>query len=175
MSNPAGGLGGAVSLPAGPEQSPGGGSGGKAPEKILNFSSEITIETLIFIPTPQLAFQWCIKERDSCYFDEYWHPGVARVTIILYQKYLIKTKQNKTKNIAFFFPKPSLGAHTIHGLSFVLRTPLAYFFGIFSPIKMKFGQILVCCMKNVSNMFLVQSWRLETSSRPFYDFIETTI
>ena len=30
---------------------------GKAPEKILNFSSEIPIETLIFIPTPQLAFQ----------------------------------------------------------------------------------------------------------------------
>ena len=57
MSNPAGGLGDAVSSPAGPGQSPGGGSGGKAPEKFLNFSSEIPIETLIFIPTPQLAFQ----------------------------------------------------------------------------------------------------------------------
>ena len=57
MSNPAVGLWGAVSPPVGPGQSPGGGSGGKAPEKNLNFSSEIPIETLIFIPAPQLAFQ----------------------------------------------------------------------------------------------------------------------
>ena len=67
--------------------------------------------------------QWCINERDSRYFDEYWHPGVARVTIILYQKYLIKTKQDKKH--CFFSPKPSLGAHTAHGLSFGLRTPLS--------------------------------------------------
>ena len=40
---------------------------------------------------------------------------------------------------------------------------------------MKFGQILVCCMTNISNMFLAQCWRLETSSRPFYDFIKTAI
>ena len=56
-AQPSWGSGGAVSPPAGPSQSPGEGSGGKAPEKILNFSSEIPIETLIFIPTPQLAFQ----------------------------------------------------------------------------------------------------------------------
>ena len=36
---------------------------------------------------------------------------------------------------------------------------------------MKFGQILVCCMTNISNMFLDECWRLETSSRLFYDFI----
>ena len=40
---------------------------------------------------------------------------------------------------------------------------------------MKLGQILVCCMTNISNMFLAQCWRLETSSRPFYDFIKMTI
>ena len=51
----------------------------------------------------------------------------------------------------------------------------AYFFRILSPIKMKFGQILVCCMKNISKMFLAQCWRLETSSRFFYDSIKTTI
>ena len=51
----------------------------------------------------------------------------------------------------------------------------AYFFGILSAIKMKFRQILVCCMTNISNMFLVQYRRLETSSRPFCDFIKTTI
>ena len=43
----------------------------------------------------------------------------------------------------------------------------AYFFWILSPIKMKFGQILVCCMKNISNMFLADCWRLETSCRLF--------
>ena len=51
----------------------------------------------------------------------------------------------------------------------------AYFFWILSPIKMKFGQILVCSMTNISNMFLTECWRLETSSRLFYDFIKMTI
>ena len=50
----------------------------------------------------------------------------------------------------------------------------AYFFLILSTTKMKFGQVLVCCMTNISNIFLIQWWRLETSSRPFYDFIEMT-
>ena len=39
---------------------------------------------------------------------------------------------------------------------------------------MKYGEILVCCMANISNMFLVECWRLETSSRFFYDFIQMT-
>ena len=51
----------------------------------------------------------------------------------------------------------------------------AYFFWILRPIKMKFGQILVCCVTNISNMFLTECWRLETSSRLFYDFIKMTI
>ena len=51
----------------------------------------------------------------------------------------------------------------------------AYFFWILSPIKTKFGQVLVCCMTNISNMFLAECWRLETSSRFFYDFIKMTI
>ena len=40
---------------------------------------------------------------------------------------------------------------------------------------MKFGQILVCCMINISNMLLTEHWRLETKSRPFYGFIKMTI
>ena len=36
---------------------------------------------------------------------------------------------------------------------------------------MKLGQILVCCMTNIYNMFLAQCCRMETSSSPFYDFI----
>ena len=47
----------------------------------------------------------------------------------------------------------------------------AYFFWILSPIKMKFSQILVCCMTNISKMILAECWRLKTSSRLFYDFI----
>ena len=39
---------------------------------------------------------------------------------------------------------------------------------------MKFGQILVCCMVDILNMLLAQCWRLETSPRPFYDFIKMT-
>ena len=50
-----------------------------------------------------------------------------------------------------------------------------YFFWILSPVKIKFGQIVVCFMKNISNMFLAECWRLETSSRLFFDFIKMTI
>ena len=35
---------------------------------------------------------------------------------------------------------------------------------------MKSGLILVCCMTDISNMFLAECWRMETSSRLFYDF-----
>ena len=55
--------------------------------------------------------------------------------------------------------------------SLVASYTYAYLFWILSPIKIKFGQILVCCMIKISNMFLDECWRLETSSRLFYDFI----
>ena len=51
----------------------------------------------------------------------------------------------------------------------------AYFFWILSIIKMKFGQILACCLSKISNMFLGQCCRLGTSSRLFYYFIKMTI
>ena len=50
----------------------------------------------------------------------------------------------------------------------------AYFFWILSTLKKKFGQILVCCKTNISNMFLALDWKLETSSRLFYNFIKMT-
>ena len=40
---------------------------------------------------------------------------------------------------------------------------------------MKFGQILVYYITNISNMVLSQSWTLETTSGPFDDFIEMKI
>ena len=40
---------------------------------------------------------------------------------------------------------------------------------------MKFGQILVRCMKNITDIFFAECWILETSSRLFYDFIKMTI
>ena len=52
---------------------------------------------------------------------------------------------------------------------------LLYFFWILSTVKMKFGQILVYLITNISNMFLAQCWIRETSSRLFYDFVEMTI
>ena len=51
----------------------------------------------------------------------------------------------------------------------------AYFFWILNPIKMKFGQIIVCCMMNISSMFLAECWRLEAGSRLCYDFIKMKI
>ena len=49
------------------------------------------------------------------------------------------------------------------------------FFGILTMIKMKFGQILMYLIANISNMFLVQCWGLETNSRSIYDFNEIRI
>ena len=51
----------------------------------------------------------------------------------------------------------------------------AYFRWILCTIKMKFGQIIVCCLINIPDMYLVHCWRLDTSSRSFYDFIKMTI
>ena len=42
-----------------------------------------------------------------------------------------------------------------------------------STVKMKFGQILVCCMTNTSNMILAQCCGLEISSRAFWCRIQT--
>ena len=47
LPNAAGGLGGAVSPPAGPGLSPGGGQGAKAPRKCCVFSSKNALDWLI--------------------------------------------------------------------------------------------------------------------------------
>ena len=71
--------------------------------------------------------------------------------------------------------------HRIHNLWFhhrhcqIMEVILCLFLLNPKYIKMKFGQILVCCMRKISNMFLGQCWRLKTSSRPIYGFIKTTI
>ena len=51
----------------------------------------------------------------------------------------------------------------------------AYFFWILYTIEMKFGQILVCCMKNISNKFLAQFWNVKARSKRFYDFIKMAV
>ena len=40
---------------------------------------------------------------------------------------------------------------------------------------MKFGQILVYLIANISDIFFAHCWRLENSSTPFYDFNEMAI
>ena len=63
-----------------------------------------------------------------------------------------------------------------HKHCYIMEVTLMFIsFESWSPIKMELGQILVCCLTNISNMFLAQCWRLETSSRPFYDFIKMII
>ena len=44
-----------------------------------------------------------------------------------------------------------------------------------NEINMKFGQILMYLIANISSMFLAQCCRLETSSGLFYDFNEMAI
>ena len=51
----------------------------------------------------------------------------------------------------------------------------AYFFWILRTIKMKFGQTLACCRTNIFCMSLAECWRLEASSRLFYDFVKMKI
>ena len=71
--------------------------------------------------------------------------------------------------------------HRIHNLWFhhrhcqIMEVILCLFLVNPKYIKMKFGQILVCCMRKISTMFLGHCWRLKTSSRPIYGFIKTTI
>lgn len=46
----------------------------------------------------------------------------------------------------------------------------SYAFWILGSVKVRFGQTLLYLMKNMSAMFLIPFWNLETISRPFYDF-----
>ena len=64
-----------------------------------------------------------------------------------------------------------------HRHSYIMKVTLSYpyIFSILSTIKMKFGQILVCWVANISNMLLAKCWWLETSSRSFYDFIKLEV
>ena len=57
-----------------------------------------------------------------------------------------------------------------------MELTLLLIFRNLSNIKIKFGQILMYLITKITNMFLAQQcWRLETSSRPFYDFNEMTL
>ena len=76
-----------------------------------------------------------------------------------------------------FFGNPQISKSVTSSYALLNNVSHTYacFFWILSTIQMKFGQILVCCMANISNTFLAQCWRLEPSSRAFYDFIKMTI
>ena len=65
--------------------------------------------------------------------------------------------------------------HVIIGIASSGIFTYAYFLWILSTLKKKFGQVVVCCETNISDTFLAQDWRLETSSRLFYDFIKMTL
>ena len=69
----------------------------------------------------------------------------------------------------------NLWRHHKHWYIMEVTFMLIYFSWIQSTIKIRFCQILVCCMANISNIFLPQCWRLETSSKPFYYYIKMTI
>ena len=64
-----------------------------------------------------------------------------------------------------------------HRHCFIMEAILinAYLFWMLCTAKVKFGQIVVYCMRNISNLFLAQCWRQETNSRLFYFFIKMTI
>ena len=64
-----------------------------------------------------------------------------------------------------------------YGHCYIMKDMLinAYLFWMQCTTKVKLGQILVCCMRNISYLFLAECWRLETNSRLFYFFIKLKI
>ena len=99
---------------------------------------------------------FCMKINPWCVIHEFFYLK-KECFVLEISKFLCFYKLHRSQNQSL-----------LHNESYTY----AYFFWILGTIKMKFGQILVCCM---TNMFLVYCWRLETSSRPFYDFIKLTI
>ena len=77
----------------------------------------------------------------------------------------------------FIFVNPQISKYLTSSLTLLHNESYTFacFFWILSTIKRRFGQILLYLRTNISNMFLAQCWRLETSSRSFYDFNEMTI
>ena len=85
------------------------------------------------------------------------------------------------KNVSFSrhqdFQNPQISMSVV-SLWTLLRNgtyTFAYFFWMLPTIKIKLHQILVHLITNVSIIFLAQCWRLETSSRPLFDFNKVTI
>ena len=60
--------------------------------------------------------------------------------------------------------------NVIIGIASSKTSTCTYFFWILSTLKKKFGQILVCCTTNISNMFLAQDWKMETHFQTFLWF-----
>ena len=86
-----------------------------------------------------------------------------------------KMFRSRDIEIFVFLWNPQISNFVTSSWALLHNASYAYFFWILGPIKMKFGQILVCCMTDISNIFLAECWRLETSSRLFHDFIKMTI
>ena len=91
----------------------------------------------------------------------FWRKNVS---FSRYQEFCVFVKSRRFQN---------LWCHHKH--CWIMEVTHGYFFWILSTIKMKYGQILVCYMKNISNRFLVVCWRLETSFRLLSDFIKMAI
>ena len=62
-----------------------------------------------------------------------------------------------------------------HRHCWIWKLHFSLFLWILNTIKMKFGQILLYLITNISNIFLSQCWRLETSSMLFYYFKGTLL
>ena len=77
--------------------------------------------------------------------------------ILKISRFLFLWKPQISNSVTSSKPLPNNGSYTY-----------AYFCWILSTIKMRFGQILVCCMAKIYNLFLAECWGLQTSSWLFF-------
>ena len=110
-----------------------------------------------------------------------WFPvtGYLHYKTIFYHTVALdmlkKTFRSRDIQILVYFWNSQIEKYLWRHLRHYYIMEVTYFFWIPSPIKMKLGEILVWFKTTISNMFLAQCRRLETSSRPFHDFIKVTI
>ena len=92
-----------------------------------------------------------------------------------YMNFLFEKKKSHSSDLDFYVLDESTNFKICDVMIDIRGYNFNCFFRILVCIKIKFDQVLVQLIANISNLFLSLLWRMETSSKPFWKFGKLTI
>ena len=128
---------------------------------LSSYTKKYTVLCLMIYFWIYLVAQLTVWNANSCFLLK----GYLHYKTIFYNKvaldvelmiFIWRNSVSFSRYLDFYVFVKSTDFATSTSLLYNGRYTWAHFFWILSSIKMKFGWILVCCMKNVCNKFLTQ-------------------